>query len=491
MKNIRHIALTIVSVVLMSCAITLAGAQPYYDAYFTSIMVTNGNDSIELVSGGTAKVYDGQEVWTNLTFYNSNCGLPWGYLYTKIYEGGVLIGTSDERIVWLSSTSQDLRHSMAIGGPTTKNYKVELWWESAGTHYLEDERTFSIKVVKLSVTDWSVPSLSVEKGKTTAVTLSLSFKNGGNDYMYDAKISLIDSAGLVITPQSQLLEDITSGGTKSASFFVTAPSTVSTGTKGVSFKVEYDDFIGISHFETKTASITVGLLSTSITIGTQPSSVKKGDSTTVTARLLDGNSNSLAGKDVDFSIGTTSVGTAITDSLGNAIITYAVNLDEGTHTIEASFDGSIDYSLSTATCNLVVNPFTTTLTIDIPSAMQGKSCTIEATLKDENGNPLPNANVEFQLLANSGTWTTIGSDTTDSGGIASIDYTPSSTGTFQVRAVFNAVTNYAESNSTPTGLIVAADYTLVYVGAGIIAIAVLGVVGYMVFRRRRKTTPKT
>lgn len=490
MRSTHRIALAIVSVVLISGLTTLATAQPYYLAYFTSINVTNGNSTIELVSGGTAKVYDGQRTWSNLTFYNEACGLFGGSLYTKLYVDDVLRETTGERYVWKGSYSGDNLYSYEYG-PATRKYSVEVWWDDSGTHYFEDVNIFYITVVKLLVNNWSPSALTVEKGKTAASALSISFKNGGNDYMYDAKISVIDSAGLVITPQSQPLEDITSGGTKSTSFSVTAPSTVSTGTKSVSFKVEYDDFRGISHSETKTAAITVSMLSTSITVGTQPSSVKKGDSTTITARLLDGNANSLANKDIDFSIGTTSLGTATTDSSGNAITTYTVNLDEGTHAIEASFDGSTDHSLSTATCNLIVNPFTTTLTIDIPSATQGKSCTMKATLKDENGSPIPNANVEFQLLASGGTWTIMGSDITDSGGIASMDYMPSSIGTFQVRAVFNAVTNYAESNSTSTGLIVAMDYTLVYLGAGIIAIAAMGVVGYVVFRRRRKTAPKT
>jgi hypothetical protein len=59
-------------------------AQPYYDAYFTSIMVTHGNGDIELISGGTAKVYDGQLTWINLTYYNERCGVFGANLYTKI-----------------------------------------------------------------------------------------------------------------------------------------------------------------------------------------------------------------------------------------------------------------------------------------------------------------------------------------------------------------------------------------------------------------------
>jgi hypothetical protein len=61
-------------------------AQPYYDAYFTSIKVTHGNSDIELISGGTAKVYDGQLTWINLTYCNEGCGVFGANLYTKVYE---------------------------------------------------------------------------------------------------------------------------------------------------------------------------------------------------------------------------------------------------------------------------------------------------------------------------------------------------------------------------------------------------------------------
>jgi len=254
-------------IVLFTCVLILSlgmnylilpvNAQPYYDAYFTSIKVTHGDNYIELINGGTAKVYDGQRVWVNLTFYNDNCGWPWGYLYTKIYQDGNLVGTSDERIVWLDTSDVDEWKYTTVYGPTTIHYKVEVWWESAGTHYLEDINEFDLKVIKLSVYNWSPSSLSVERGKTTASTWSVTFDNGGNDYMYSTSISVVDSAGLQISPMSQDLGDIIAGGTKSTTFSVTAPTTLAVNTYTVTFRIDFDDFRGISHSETKTASVDV------------------------------------------------------------------------------------------------------------------------------------------------------------------------------------------------------------------------------------------
>jgi len=461
-----------------------AHAQGAGDAYFTKVEYSS-------------KVYElTQDKW-NFTVYNANVQVDiWGraWFFFKFYlDGSLWWDEYTQAGSWqLDKGSSTTRtYTVSLGsGPAVRNVKIELYWDYEGTPYLQDTTSFSEKTVKLFVDAWLPSALTVEKGKTTASTLSITFKNGGNDYMYASKISVTDSAGLEISPQSQTLQDIASGGIKSTSFSITAPSTTTIGTKSVSFKIEYDDFRGVSHSETKTASVAVGKLGTSITLSLQPPNLKKGGSTSVTAKLVDGNNNPLANKDINFYVETTSIGSATTDSSGNAVKTYTANLDAGTYVVNASYSGATDYGLSSATSNLIVNPFSTTLTIDVSSATQGKQTTITATLKDENGNPIQNANIDFQLYDGS-SWKSIGSDTADSSGVASITYTPSSTGTFQVKAVFSGTTNYSQSTSTTGSLGVGIDYTPYYVGGGIIAVVVIGVLGYMVFRRRKKTTPKT
>jgi len=566
-------------------SIPSANAQPYYDAYFTSIKVTHGDGDIELVSGGTAKVYDGQLVWKNLTFYNEACGLLGAELYTKIYEDEILVGTSEVQWVFPGSYGHSHWYSTEYG-PATMNYKVEVWWKYYDTHYLEDVNYFNIEVVKLFVTNWSPATLSVEKGKTIPSTLSISFDNGGNDYMFDAEVSVVDSDGLEVSPQSQSLGDLSSGGTKSTSFSITAPATATLGTHTISFQIDYDDFRGVSHSETKTAPVSVTKLGTSTTLNLEPSSVKTRDSTTITATLVDGNENPIENQEITFSIGTTNIGSSFTDSSGNAVKSYTANVDTGTYVVTASYGGSIDYGSSSATSNLVVNSldttltisapsvivgttatitttlndenenpvsdanidfylfednawskissattnavgkasitrifntageyqiktayagntnyneanatatltinqFITTLTIDVPSATQGKECTIKAALKDENGNPLQNHDVDF-FIYEENTWKKTGTAKTDSNGVACVKYTPTNTGTFQFKAMFSGTTNCAQCSSTSANLDVAMDYTPYYIGGGILAAVIISVLGYIVFRRRKKATP--
>ncbi len=138
----------------------------------------------------------------------------------------------------------------------------------------------------------------------------------------------------------------------------------------------------------------------------------------------------------------------------------------------------------------------TSLTIFAPSPIRGKECTIEATLKDEYGNPLPNMNIDFYECG-----TTIrGTAKTNSSGVASIKYvpfeasleTPPLKATFKFNAVFSGNTTYAPSSSEDINIEfifrdidIFLDYGSYIVG-GILSVAIIGIAGFIVFRRRRK-----
>jgi hypothetical protein len=134
-------------------------------------------------------------------------------------------------------------------------------------------------------------------------------------------------------------------------------------------------------------------------------------------------------------------------------------------------------------------PTPTSLAIAVPSPPQGipfsSECTIEATLKDENDNPLQNFDIDFYVCG-TGCKDWIGTAKTDSNGVASLKFTFPRTETYNVKAMFSGTTNYAQSSSENVDIIII-DYTPYLVGGGLIAAAIIGVVGYIVFRRRKKT----
>lgn len=255
LKNQNFVGgILVVVCVFQLCLVHSVRGQPYYDAWFTHIYVTDGNGEVDLINGGTARVYDGQEAVKRLVLYNSGCGTFGADLYTRIYRNDELVWTSGE--TYVSKGSSDVDSFSAILSPATYSYKVELWWENWGDHLLVDVKQFEVKVVKLAISNWASPMLTVERHFQTE-SLTLTFANGGNDPMYDVGVSLTDSAGLTVTPQTQGLGTINEGQTASTTFSVWASRDVLPKNYTITLEVSYNDWRAISHQETFQVDVNV------------------------------------------------------------------------------------------------------------------------------------------------------------------------------------------------------------------------------------------
>jgi len=241
--------------IFSSFSICSVKSQPYYDAWFTNIYVTNGNSEIDLINGGTAKVCDEQQAEGRLTFYNDGCGVFGADFYTRIYRDGELVGTSSETFVGIRSSDTDVFYHV-MHGPATHSYRVELWWENWGEHLLVDVKEFELKAVKLTVSSWTSLAVSIERG-FEAKDLTVTFTNGGNDYMYDVSVSVTDSQGLTVTPQTQNLGTINEGGTKTTTFSVEASRDLIPKEYAIIFEVAYNDLREITHAGAFIAHVTV------------------------------------------------------------------------------------------------------------------------------------------------------------------------------------------------------------------------------------------
>ncbi len=129
-------------------------------------------------------------------------------------------------------------------------------------------------------------------------------------------------------------------------------------------------------------------------------------------------------------------------------------------------------------------PTPTSLTLAVSSPPLGKpfwsECTMEATLKDENGNPLPNMDIHFSECGSARE--RIGTAKTDSNGVASLTYNFPKARTYPIMANFSGTASYVQSSSEYVDITLT-DYTPFLVGGGIIAVVI---VGFIVFRRRKK-----
>ncbi len=126
---------------------------------------------------------------------------------------------------------------------------------------------------------------------------------------------------------------------------------------------------------------------------------------------------------VAFSLDGAALGSATTDSKGNATFAYTITetTGVGSHTIALAFVGDTNYIPSNDTANLTVRKTDTALKASDMAGIAGSSVNFTAALTRSNDNSaLQGKTVSFAIDGVS-----IGSSTTDSTGVATVAYTPS------------------------------------------------------------------
>lgn len=484
-SNLISVFITSLLIIALSTQ-TLVGnvyAQTSGGAYFTRAIVNNGLDSIDLVNGGQAKVMQGQTVWCNLTFYNDNLGTTGARLFTKLFVDGSLVGISSSQYIFRYLTGSQYWRLPDLGaGP--HNVRVELWWDDSGTHHLQDTRTFQVYVVQL-LPKLSAQEVSVPRGSAKGTGWVVSVSNEGNDIMYRTILSVVDSAGLKIYPQTVSLDDLMAGAIKSALFTLVAPSTFRTGQYSIKFSVDYSDFVGNTCRDYFYGTVTVTKPLSSVSVTLDKSTAMIGDTVTVQATLTSGDSG-LANQKIEFLVDESTIGYGTTDSSGHTAITYVVNLPPGAHTIRAHFAETSDFLASDGTANLLVLAIPTNISLAIPQSLtEGTSATLSAVLTDSKGNPLQGQTVKF--LANG---TVVGSTKTDSSGRASLEFIPKSQGYLQFQAVYDGAGNYAPSSSQISTAQVAPNLfgsTSMIVAAGVaVLVIVIVIAAYLALQKAKK-----
>ncbi|MGD0318935.1 MAG: Ig-like domain-containing protein [Nitrososphaerales archaeon] len=461
-------------------------------AYFTSVMVTNGLGSSNLLSGGQSKVAGGQTVDSDLTYYNSNVGFFGADLYTVIYVDGTMSGTSSESYVWKGDSDSFTwtKSSLPLG---THNFEVQLWWDDSGTKYLEDSATYSVLVVQPSVSLTALP-VNVPRGTLTPTDWTVTVSDIGSDNASNVVVSVTNAAGMTILPQSQTLGDIASTASKSTVFSITAPESASLGQQSIGFKVQYTDFEGNPYQTDESGSVYVTKTSTSLALSVNESTATVGDMVTLQATLTS-NGVGVQGQTINFTLLSNATASlvghpelATTDSSGKALAIFTVSVSPGAYFFQAAFLETSSYSPSAASVYEIVTAIPTKLTLSKPSTLtQGSGSTLSATLVDSKGNPIQGVSVQF--LVNG---TSAGTGTTDATGKASLSYTPNKSGTVQVQAAFQGGGNYGKSTSivsavkiaTPGILGLGTTDTIVLI---VVIIIVVGAVLFAVLRRGRKS----
>ncbi|ADZ09827.1 conserved repeat domain protein [Methanobacterium lacus] len=141
-----------------------------------------------------------------------------------------------------------------------------------------------------------------------------------------------------------------------------------------------------------------------------------GDKVAIKAHLEDIFGNGLEGQKVHFNIKGSDI-TGTTDYHGDVTVYYPITGNPGNYNIIISFPGANPYELSSYTSKLTVNKIPTSITVSDTKGARGDHVDLQATLKDENGNPISGKDLVFYVNGSN-----VGSATTNNEGVAIFNY---------------------------------------------------------------------
>jgi len=424
--------------------------------------------------------------WADATFYIGTGDPPYEYIDSKI--GGISYGISFpqqgtvtvgylvttltinaataivEMPVVLSSTIKDgggnplaglsvdyYVDSVNIGSALTDDYGVSSISYTpldVGTPLIKAEYAGGEKYARSSDTD----TLTVSRRSTT---LSLSVQSS---------IKVGDIVNLVATLKKD--DEAMSG--EVIKFYVNSvekgspPPTDASGTTSISHSfsspgqyVISANFSGTLKYAPSSDATkrTVAMTRTSLTLidGKDLIVTKVGSSVALNATLKDEGGNPIKDKLIDYYVNSQYVNSDFTDTSGFSSIIYTPSeaSPSGGWKVEARYDGDLTYSSSVDTATIVVNKLTITLTLSVtpttPVTIE-QSIKMTTTLKDENKDPIKDQSINFLIYVGT-RWTSIGNRTTDEKGNASMDYSPTTSGTLRVQAKYSGSTRYPATSS--------------------------------------------
>jgi len=200
-------------------------------------------------------------------------------------------------------------------------------------------------------------------------------------------------------------------------------------------------------------TLTLDYLVTTLTINPAAATVEK--PVTLSSTIKDGGGNPIASLSIGYYVDTMKIGSALTDDFGISSISYTP-LNVGTFTIKAEYVGNLlggKYASSSDTDSLTVSKMSTTLSLTVQSSIKvNDEVDVAATLK-KDGTIMVGSTVSFSALPPGGGWTSIGSDDTNSSGIAVVRYRFSSQGLYEIKAEYSGTPNYAPSSDTTTRMV--------------------------------------
>ncbi|MCL2115282.1 MAG: hypothetical protein FWH29_03580 [Methanobrevibacter sp.] len=172
-----------------------------------------------------------------------------------------------------------------------------------------------------------------------------------------------------------------------------------------------------------------------------PLSSKFGDTISINGTLIDEKGDPVANVNISILVDGQSF-TVFTNSLGEWVLSYTP-YNVGNLSIVLSWIGNDIYHSFINSSTLNVLKLETNIVVeDVPLRLNFTS-NLTAYLKDENGNPVTGATIDFYI---NGTY--VGSNLTDGNGKVVLSYTPNNTGLLNISLQYNGSNTYESSNDS-------------------------------------------
>ncbi|MCL2116379.1 MAG: Ig-like domain repeat protein [Methanobrevibacter sp.] len=162
----------------------------------------------------------------------------------------------------------------------------------------------------------------------------------------------------------------------------------------------------------------------------------------ITGNLTDQNGNPIPNADIEIYIDGTFYMNTTTDTNGRYNVSFTPGKN-GTYNVTAFYRGNDTYNESNGTNLLTINRMPTNTTVNSNTGTATEPLNITGNLTDQNGNPIPNADIEIYIDG-----VPYMNTTTDTNGRYNVSFTPGKNGTYNVTAFYRGNDTYNESNGT-------------------------------------------
>jgi len=389
------------------------------------------------------KVYDGESVLINVIVKNAAVNPALGepkFFLTVFADNNLVYDEASQP--WICPLNNEASRKILVSnlkGPKEYLMRIELYWLNETVAIQEDVYQFKIVVVKLFIEDWGFSISEVQAGAENLTELKISFRNGGNDEMFNASIKVSESSSLIVTPSFKALGSLKPKEKLEESFLVSAPLTIELGIHQLTFQVSYFDFRGVFHIEEFNIQVKIVKLKTKIEVYS-PLTAKYKSLATVAVKLKDGNNNPVSNATINFYLNSKLLGVNSTNNDGEAALTFNADFKPGSYEVKIEYLGSKFLEASTTSANLTIDKALTKISINTPEAGKvNEETLIKVNLIDEYNNPVSKAIVklyaENQILES----------LTNDFGEAEFNYKPLTKGKIQLKALYEGSENYSSS----------------------------------------------